>query len=84
MQVDFNKYHEVSPGTLAQIECYLWRGIQISKVMKCSPNYTLQEDKISNLWIKLDRNANPNVANVYFRLRLKGTLCDVYQSFVSV
>ena len=28
----------------------------------------MQEDKISNLWIKLDTNANHNVTNKYFRL----------------
>ena len=36
------------------------------KVMKCPPNYTPQEDKSSDLWIKLDTNANPNVANLGF------------------
>ena len=53
--------------------------------MKCPTNYAPQEDKISNLSIKLDINANPNITNIHFRLTLNGTLrYHVYQSFASM
>ena len=83
MQLGAGLFLLASPGTLAQLQYHLWRGIQPRKVMKCPSNnyYTPQEDKIINLWIKLDTNANPNVTNIYFRLRLNGTLCDVYLIF---
>ena len=35
--------------------------------MKCPADYAPQEDKISNLSIKLDINANPNITK-YFSL----------------
>jgi len=60
----------------------LWTGIQTREVMKCPPDCTPQEDKISNLWIKPNTNANPNVTNKYFRLRLNATLRDVYSSYL--
>lgn len=49
--------------------------------MEYPPNFALQEDKISNLWIEVDTNSNPNVTNIHFSHRLNRTLRDVYQCF---
>ena len=51
--------------------------------MKCPPNYVPPKDKNNHLMltkeIAADTNANPNVTNMYFTLRLHGTLRGVYK-----
>ena len=72
MHAGFNKRHEVSPCSAAQLQHYSCLGIQTINVKKCSPNAAPQERINSCVYPKL-KIMLTSTLNLLFEIGSKGS-----------